>query len=164
MDNPTDDFLHIVADLDNDGCDEVIRYRKNIDDHCADVSILDWNENYFGLLSFPISVKKNIPRNCKLFVSDYNGDGLLDIAVSYEYVDSWVLPQTGDEEWFNIKQWSYLEIFTNTGVKPKSALTGGGKMTFERTKVIKFDNLMDFHAVADFNGDGLPDILYGIID
>ena len=125
---------------------------------------MDWNENYFGLLSFPISVKKNIPRNCKLFVSDYNGDGLLDIAVSYEYVDSWVLPQTGDEEWFNIKQWSYLEIFTNTGVKPKSALTGGGKMTFERTKVIKFDNLMDFHAVADFNGDGLPDILYGIID
>ena len=160
----TEDFIHIVADMDNDGCDEFVKYKKSMDNHCANINIFDWNNDCWGHLSFVASVQKNLIRNCKVMVSDYNGDGLLDIALGYEYIDNWYAPEIGSEDWFNIKQWSYLEIFTNTGVKPKSALTGGGKMTFERTKVIKFDNLMDFHTVADFNGDGLPDILYGIID
>ena len=150
--------------MDNDGCDEFVKYKKSMDNHCANINIFDWNNDCWGHLSFVASVQKNLIRNCKVMVSDYNGDGLLDIALGYEYIDNWYAPEIGSEDWFNIKQWSYLEIFTNTGVKPKSALTGGGKMTFERTKIIKFDNLMDFHAVADFNGDGLPDILYGIID
>ena len=159
-----EDFIHIVADMDNDGYDEFVRYKKAMENHCADIKIFDWNNDCWGHLSFVASVQNNMTRNCKVMVSDYNGDGLLDIAFGYEYIDNWYAPEIGSEEWFDIKQWSYLEIFTNTGIKPKSELSGGGKMTFEMAKTIKFDNLMDFHTVADFNGDGLPDILYGIVD
>lgn len=138
------DFAHIVADIDNDGCDEFIGYNQY-------VWINDWNNDYSdysGYLPY-------IP-GVQILVSDFNGDGLLDIASINNCTNSIVnyFTQTLD-----VDGWAYIEIFTNTGVSEN------GKISFSLDKSIKFDDMhINLHAAADFNGDGLSDILFGIMD
>ncbi|MDO4524441.1 MAG: FG-GAP-like repeat-containing protein [Bacteroidales bacterium] len=134
-------FTHIVADIDNDGCDELIGHNQT-------VWIKDWNNEFSEFHYYLSDISGD-----QILVSDINGDGLLDIILGDNQTSSSVVGTT-----LYAKGWANLGIFINAGVTE-------GKISFFQTKVIKFDDMhINLHDVADFNGDGLPDILYGIMD
>ncbi len=134
-------FTHIVADIDNDGCDELIGHNQT-------VWIKDWNNEFSEFPYYLSDISGD-----QILVSDINGDGLLDIILGDNQTNSSVVGTT-----LYASGWANLGIFINAGVTE-------GKISFFQTKVIKFDDMhINLHEVADFNGDGLPDILYGIMD
>ena len=138
-------FTHIVADMDNDGCDELIT-------HDITIHIHDWSNNYLDSDS-PYSLP--YISGDQILVSDINGDGLLDIILGDNQTNSSVVGTT-----LYASGWANLGIFINAGVTGESR-----KISFFQAKAIKFDDMhINLHEVADFNGDGLPDILYGIMD
>ena len=140
-----ENFIHIVADMDNDGCDELIT-------HDISIHIHDWSNNYLDSDS-PYSLP--YISGDQILVSDINGDGLLDIILGDNQTNSSVVGAT-----LYASGWANLGIFINAGVTGEE-----GKISFFQAKTIKFDDMhINLHDVADFNGDGLPDILYGIMD
>ncbi len=141
------DFTHIVADMDNDGCDELITH-----DIAITILIHDWSNDYLDSDS-PYSLP--YISGDQILVSDINGDGLLDIILGDNQTNSSVVGST-----LYASGWANLVIFINAGVSSEN-----GKISFHQAKNIKFDDMhINLHEVADFNGDGLPDILYGIMD
>jgi RHS repeat-associated protein len=136
-------FTHIVADIDNDGCDELIGHNQT-------VWIKDWNNEFSEFPYYLSDISGD-----QILVSDINGDGLLDIILGDNQTNSSVVGTT-----LYASGWANLGIFINVGVTGESR-----KISFSQAKAIKFDDMhINLHEVADFNGDGLPDILYGIMD
>ncbi|MBQ8019167.1 MAG: VCBS repeat-containing protein, partial [Paludibacteraceae bacterium] len=130
-------------DIDNDGCDELIGHNQT-------VWIKDWNNEFS---EFPYYLSDIL--GDQILVSDINGDGLLDIILGDNQTNSSVVGTT-----LYASGWANLGIFINAGVTGESR-----KISFFQAKAIKFDDMhINLHEVADFNGDGLPDILYGIMD
>ena len=93
---------------------------------------LSWMENLGGN-RFKRHVIRAVPGAIKVYVTDYNHDGLPDL---------WVLFAQGDEGIF---------LFTNKG-----------KGEFTTDPVLRFPPIYGscYFELDDFNGDGYPDILY----
>jgi FG-GAP-like repeat len=97
---------------------------------------LSWLENT-GDGHYIRHVLRETPGAIHAIVDDYNHDGLPDL---------WVLFAQGDES---------VVLFTNKG-----------KGIFEQSQVIRFPAVYGstYFELADFNGDGYPDILYSAGD
>lgn len=117
----------VSTDLDNDGKTDYV-----ICEFGFMMGSLSWYKN-MGNDSFQRKILRAFPGALKLYVQDYNRDGLPDL---------WVLFAQGDEGVF---------LFTNKG-----------KGQFEQRQVLRFPPVYGSTSfeLADFNKDGLQDIIY----
>ncbi len=117
----------IKTDLNNDGKDDYV-----ICEFGYITGALSWYENK-GNDNFDKHILKAIPGAIKIYVKDYNHDGLPDLIVLFAQ---------GDEG---------ISLFTNKG---------NGQ--FEEKKILSFPPSYgsSYFEMDDFNNDGFPDILY----
>ena len=122
-----------VADMDNDGYDEIVDY-----------------DNYKNYEFFIRSLKKKTTKRVRynflngpsFFIADFDGDGLLDIGCGQSVL--------------GYKSTTNFDIWRNKGVASDETIDFSSPI-----RAIEMNMYSTFHGVADFNGDGLPDILLG---
>ena len=122
-----------VADMDNDGYDEIVDY-----------------DNYKNYEFFIRSLKKKTTKRVRynflngpsFFIADFDGDGLLDIGCGQSVL--------------GYKSTTNFDIWRNKGVASDETIDFSSPI-----RAIEMNMYSTFHGVADFNGDGLPDILIG---
>ena len=130
-----------VADMDNDGYDEIVDY-----------------DNYKNYEIFIRSLKKKTTKRIRydflnrpsFFIADYDGDGLLDIGCGQSVFAHERTPSYNGTTIF--------DVWKNKGIGIDDVLDFSSPI-----RAIEMDKNSTFHGVADFNGDGLPDILFGYL-
>jgi len=117
----------LSADLNNDGKDDYITCEFGFL-----TGALTWSEN-LGNNEFKKHVLRPFPGAIKVYLHDYNHDGLMDI---------WALFSQGEEGVF---------LFTNKG-----------KGNFDQKQVLRFPPSYGSSSfeLTDFDKDGFPDIVY----
>ncbi len=129
--------VYAVGDMDNDGRTEIIYFERESKNKKFPGKIVKLrktgNEIKYDVIDITINTGSGDPQPRKLYISDFDGDGMNDFLV---------LTKNG-----------YLIYYNNGGTFEN--------MFSEKNKITSKDFDSDYSRVrmGDFNGDGLPDLL-----